>query len=177
MTVYYTAPYDKKTRVTAFKPVRPPQALPSQLLPAANSADQGFRMIIGDPMYRSPSPDVNEFKSIAFRCFTTPWGPAPANSEIGGIYDTRTFPEKPCPYGLRINNFFPTCWDGVNVDSPSHKDHVAYPVNGTFESQEIAHLRTCSHFCLLVPFFELDSLLVHSKASNHLQNHCGDTIQ
>jgi hypothetical protein len=92
-------------------------------------------MIVGDPMYRQPSPDVNEFKSLAFRCFTTPWGPAPANSPIGGSYDTRTFPNQPCPYGLRINNFFPTCWDGVNVDSWDHKSHVAYPSNGTFETQ------------------------------------------
>ncbi|KAF2678995.1 hypothetical protein K458DRAFT_375797 [Lentithecium fluviatile CBS 122367] len=113
MTVYYTAPYDKKTKVTAFKP--------------------GFRMLIGDPSYRAPSPNPNEFKSIAFRCFTTPWGPAPANSEIGGPWDTREFPSTPCPYGLRVNNFFPTCWDGVNVDSPDHKGHVAYPVEGTFE--------------------------------------------
>ena len=86
-------------------------------------------------MYRKPSPNVDEFKSIAFRCFTTPWGPAPANSSIGGIYDTRTFPAGPCPYGLRINNFFPTCWDGVNLDSPDHKSHVAYPSKGTFETE------------------------------------------
>jgi len=95
---------------------------------------QGFRMLIGDPSFREPSPNVDEFKSMAFRCFTTPWGPAPAQSEIGGSWDTRTFPTTPCPYGLRINNFFPTCWDGVNVDSPDHKSHVAYPSKGTFES-------------------------------------------
>jgi len=92
-------------------------------------------MIIGDPNFRKPSPNTAEFKSIAFRCFTTPWGPAPANSEIGSEeWDTRTFPNQPCPYGLRINNFFPTCWDGVNLDSPDHKSHVAYPSKGTFES-------------------------------------------
>lgn len=91
-------------------------------------------MLIGDPGYREPSPNVNEFKSIAFRCFTTPWGPAPAASEIGGEWDTRRLPDKPCPYGLRINNFFPTCWDGLNVDSPDHKSHVAYPSKGTFET-------------------------------------------
>jgi len=91
-------------------------------------------MIIGDPIYREPSPNAGEYKSLAFRCFTTPWGPAPANSEIGGEYDTRTFPKEPCPYGLRINNFFPTCWDGVNLDSPDHKSHVAYPSKGTFET-------------------------------------------
>jgi hypothetical protein len=103
MTVYYTAPYDKKTRVTAFKP--------------------GFRMLIGDPSYRSDADFKNpeELKSIAFRCFTEPWGPAPPASEIGGSWDTREFPNRTCPYGLRVNNFFPTCWDGVNVDSPDHK--------------------------------------------------------
>ncbi|KAI0455601.1 hypothetical protein F5B21DRAFT_470942 [Xylaria acuta] len=115
MTVYYTAPYDKKTKVTAFKP--------------------GFRMIIGDPMYRKPSPNTNELNSIAFRCFTTPWGPAPPDSAIGGGNDTRSFPNQPCPYGLRVNNFFPTCWDGVNVDSADHKSHVAYPAVGTFETE------------------------------------------
>jgi hypothetical protein len=24
------------------------------------------------------------------------------------------------------------CWDGVNFDSPDHKSHVEYPVNGSF---------------------------------------------
>ncbi|KAK3988992.1 hypothetical protein QBC44DRAFT_242557 [Cladorrhinum sp. PSN332] len=116
MTVYYTAPYDKKTKVTAFKP--------------------GFRMLVGDPIYQQPSPNPDEFQSIAFRCFTTPWGPAPANSAIGDPkYDTRTFPTTPCPYGLRINNFFPTCWDGIHVDSPDHKSHVSYPSKGTFETE------------------------------------------
>ncbi|KAM7212787.1 protein of unknown function (DUF1996) domain containing protein [Rhypophila decipiens] len=115
MTVYYTAPYDKKTQVTAFKP--------------------GFRMLVGDPSLRYPNPNEGEYQSIAFRCFTTPWGPAPPNSAIGDPeWDTHAFPTTPCPYGLRINNFFPTCWDGVNVDSPDHKSHVAFPVNGTFES-------------------------------------------
>lgn len=27
-----------------------------------------------------------------------------------------------------------SCWDGENLDSPNHMDHVAYPANGTFES-------------------------------------------
>lgn len=26
------------------------------------------------------------------------------------------------------------CWDGVNVDSPDHKAHVAYPTTGSFET-------------------------------------------
>jgi len=108
-------------------------------------------MLIGDPSFRQPSPNENEFKSLAFRCFTTPWGPAPPQSEIGGSYDTRTFPTKPCPYGLRVNNFFPTCWDGVNVDSPDHKSHVAYPVNGTFETGGVCPERCLSQLVVIKP--------------------------
>jgi len=26
---------------------------------------------------------------------------------------------------------FPQCWDGVNLDSPNHKSHMSYPVNGS----------------------------------------------
>lgn len=38
-----------------------------------------------------------------------------------------------CPDGLRFELMFPSCWDGVNVDSDDHKSHVAYPdlvING-----------------------------------------------
>ena len=34
----------------------------------------------------------------------------------------------------RVNQRFPTCWDGVNLDSPDHMSHMAYPESGTFES-------------------------------------------
>jgi hypothetical protein len=27
-----------------------------------------------------------------------------------------------------------SCWDGVNLDSPNHRDHVSYPARGTFQS-------------------------------------------
>jgi hypothetical protein len=48
--------------------------------------------------------------------------------------DTASLPPDFCQGGIRTTITFPTCWDGVNVDSPDHKSHVAYPVNGTFES-------------------------------------------
>lgn len=44
------------------------------------------------------------------------------------------FPKRTCPAGIMINQRFPTCWDGVNLDSPNHMDHMAYPETGTFES-------------------------------------------
>ena len=34
-----------------------------------------------------------------------------------------------CPVGdaIRLTILFPQCWDGVNLDSPDHKSHMAYP--------------------------------------------------
>jgi len=33
---------------------------------------------------------------------------------------------------MRAEVYFPSCWDGVNLDSPDHKSHVAYPAIGDF---------------------------------------------
>ncbi|KAI0977430.1 hypothetical protein F4678DRAFT_468602 [Xylaria arbuscula] len=111
ITVYYIPPYDGKSNVTAFKP--------------------GFRMIVGDPNLRSVA---DEPRQICHRCFTTvnqvPFGGAPC----AGPMDTAALPETMCQGGIRTTITFPTCWDGVNVDSPDHNSHVAYPVNGSFES-------------------------------------------
>lgn len=72
-------------------------------------------------------------RQLCHRCFSTfdqaPFGGAPCTGD-----DTQTLPTKPCPGGIRTTITFPTCWDGKNVDSPNHKDHVAYPAAGTFET-------------------------------------------
>jgi hypothetical protein len=44
-----------------------------------------------------------------------------------GTPQTHGFPTTNCPNGLRAQVFFPSCWDGVNLDSPDHRSHVAYP--------------------------------------------------
>ncbi|KAI0427442.1 hypothetical protein F5Y09DRAFT_350501 [Xylaria sp. FL1042] len=111
ITVYYIPPYDGKSKVTAFKP--------------------GFRMLVGDPTLRSGE---NQQRQLCHRCFTTvnqvPFGGAPC----AGPMDTAELPPDFCQGGIRTTITFPTCWDGVNVDSPDHRSHVAYPTNGTFES-------------------------------------------
>ena len=43
---------------------------------------------------------------------------------------TNQFPTTQCPDGLRAQIVFPSCWDGVNLDSSDHQSHVSYP-NGT----------------------------------------------
>jgi hypothetical protein len=110
MTVYYIPPYDR-TSVRAFAP--------------------GFRMLVGNPFLRD-NQNTRDQQQSSFRCFDANFGGPGAPP--GGGSDTRHFPNKPCPGGIRTNLFFPTCWDGVNLDSADHKSHVAYPVGGNYES-------------------------------------------
>ncbi|KAK4460641.1 hypothetical protein QBC42DRAFT_253217 [Cladorrhinum samala] len=108
MVVYYMsdALFDtaQKSKVTAFKP--------------------GFRMLVGDVGYSSREQSRN-FRQLTFTCMENQASRAP---------ETIGFPKTPCKGGIMANHRFPTCWDGVNVDTPNHRDHVAYPESGTFES-------------------------------------------
>ncbi|KAI1810438.1 hypothetical protein GGS20DRAFT_186397 [Poronia punctata] len=114
VTVYYIPPYDGKTNVTAFKP--------------------GFRMLVGEAERQT---EEGMQRQLCHRCYETVENAGVAGSSGGAPCtgnDTRSFPDHPCPGGIRTTITFPTCWDGVNVDSPDHKSHVAYPETGTFES-------------------------------------------
>ncbi|KAG2012825.1 hypothetical protein CC2G_009795 [Coprinopsis cinerea AmutBmut pab1-1] len=110
MTVYYIQPPDNSP-VTAFP--------------------KGFRMITGDPMIRKQkygdvSPDS---WALTFRCWDNfePFDPSNLpNAAPGSPVDTFALPNRPCHGGIRSNIFFPSCWDGVNIDSPDHKSHVAF---------------------------------------------------
>ncbi|KAH8761213.1 hypothetical protein F5883DRAFT_425065 [Diaporthe sp. PMI_573] len=108
ITVYYMqdALYDtaQKSKVTSFKP--------------------GFRMFIGDVNARRRE-DVLKFRQLTYTCMENSGTRAP---------ETLGMPTKPCPVGIMVNARFPTCWDGVNLDSPDHMAHMAYPESGTFES-------------------------------------------
>lgn len=79
----------------------------------------GFRMLAGNSAARS-SYGTLESRAISYHCLDYN---NPSIPETGG------FPTVACPNGLRQQIFFPSCWDGVNIDSPDHKAHVAYPSN------------------------------------------------
>ncbi|KAF2267360.1 hypothetical protein CC78DRAFT_614296 [Lojkania enalia] len=107
MTVYYTPTIQMgkpREKITAFK--------------------KGFRMIVGNPTYRTET-EAKRFRQLTYTCLQN------MNTRTG---ETLDFPKKPCPAGIMANVRFPTCWDGVNLDSPDHMSHVAYPSSGTFES-------------------------------------------
>ncbi|GAA6012009.1 hypothetical protein JCM10207_003459 [Rhodosporidiobolus poonsookiae] len=89
-----------------------------------NDADRGeitafppdFRMLAGNPYLRSYNESNQMATQIGANC-------------LGGTAPTRRpyLPTENCPNGLRLEVMFPSCWDGVNVDSTDHQSHVAYP--------------------------------------------------
>ncbi|ORY85568.1 hypothetical protein BCR37DRAFT_377247 [Protomyces lactucae-debilis] len=77
----------------------------------------GFKMLAGNPNLRSYDGSKREQQAINYVCLD--YGKGSSSSD--GL------PTKNCPDGLRAQIIFPSCWDGVNLDSPDHKSHVAYP--------------------------------------------------
>lgn len=117
VTVYYIPPHDGKTKVTAFKP--------------------GFRMLVGDAALTEPGQDPK----VCHRCMPKEGD----NSNLNcAAPDSQTLPAEPCVGGIRSVITFPTCWDGVNTDTPDHKSHVAYP-KGTFDSNQDGGLCPDTH--------------------------------
>lgn len=84
----------------------------------------GFRMIAGDAGNTDSSKVMRS--AICHRCWTSPTesqfvGGAPCTGQ-----DTVDIPsDKRCKM-IRQTLIFPTCWDGKNLDSPNHQDHMAY---------------------------------------------------
>jgi len=79
----------------------------------------GFRMVAGDPYRRTQNNSDFEQKAVSIMC-------------IGGTAgEVHGFPKTKCDT-LRAQVYFPSCWDGKNLDTPNHKDHVRYPAKGDY---------------------------------------------
>lgn len=80
-------------------------------------------MVTGDPFIRAYDTSVDASRSILFRCLGS-------DQESGP--DAHNMPTGACAGGIRSQINFPTCWDGKNVDTPNHTDHVKYAINAAF---------------------------------------------
>ncbi|KAK0614339.1 hypothetical protein B0T14DRAFT_606649 [Immersiella caudata] len=104
ITVYYIPPLGNN-KTTAFRP--------------------GFRMLVGDAALRGPAETGKIDPKVCHRCM-------PLRGDNNNLNcdppDGVTLPVKFCPGGIRSVITFPTCWDGVNLDSADHKSHMSYPV-------------------------------------------------
>lgn len=74
---------------------------------------RGLKYVVGNAA--ATSPDQNP--SARWSC-------------VGQTPSSRDFMN--CPAGTKLETYldFPTCWDGTRLDSPNHKDHMAFAVAG-----------------------------------------------
>jgi len=79
----------------------------------------GFRMVAGDPARRTQNDTDFAQKAISIMCID------------GNAGEHAGFPKSKCGT-LRSQVYFPSCWDGKNLDTPNHHDHVAYPWRGDY---------------------------------------------
>ncbi|KAF8530086.1 hypothetical protein BU17DRAFT_12095, partial [Hysterangium stoloniferum] len=80
-----------------------------------------FRMISGTPTLRTYNASSFAQQAITFLCLDFNGVSTKHNEIPTGMH---------CPSGIRAQVNFPSCWDGINVDSPDHKSHVAFPSGG-----------------------------------------------
>lgn len=83
---------------------------------------EGFRMAAGDPFKRNSTSDFAS-QAVSFVCLDY----ASTSPQTAGM------PTTDCVDGLRAQVFFPSCWDGVNLQSPT-QSHVAYPESGSYDN-------------------------------------------
>ncbi|RPD57661.1 hypothetical protein L226DRAFT_573625 [Lentinus tigrinus ALCF2SS1-7] len=72
-------------------------------------------MVAGDPFLRTYNESIDD-------------------SAFGNSPQTHNSPTTPCPGGIHSQFNSPTCCDGKNVDSPNHRDHVAYAINASIRN-------------------------------------------
>ena len=78
----------------------------------------GLKMIVGNAHATSAAENEGIARGrIIFKC-----GP--------GSGTDLPAPPSQCASGVMVVSYkFPNCWDGVNLDSPDHKSHMAYPTS------------------------------------------------
>jgi len=92
-----------------------------QVVPPPN----GLRMVAGDTTRRTFNASSLEDQAVSFVCldYSGSHNNDPAWAQRNNFFAHN------CPNGMRNQVFFPSCWDGKNLDSPDHKSHMSYPVS------------------------------------------------
>jgi hypothetical protein len=80
----------------------------------------GFRMIAGDTTRRTQNNNDFAQRAISMMCIFD-----------GGSKEGNGLPPRHCNT-IRAQVYFPSCWDGINLDSADHKSHVSYPEIGDY---------------------------------------------
>ena len=63
--------------------------------------------------------------ALGFNCLN--YAAAPEGSLYRHFMPDKSFLDAQCLDGLRLELMFPSCWNGVDLDSENHRSHVAFP--------------------------------------------------
>lgn len=102
----------------------------------------GFKLLAGDKGLRNfpwpvPDPPKTEWsgdqlgqlaltqKAIGYNCLNYDRTPEP--TLYRHFLPDKGFLDANCKDGLRLELMFPSCWNGKDLDSHNHRDHMAYP--------------------------------------------------
>jgi len=99
----------------------------------------GFRMVAGDPLRRTVNVTDLAQKAVSLVC-------------LGAGGDFHGFPPHNCDT-IRAQVFFPSCWDGKNLDTPDHKSHMAYPAIGDYDTGVCPQSHPIALFSIFFEFF------------------------
>ncbi|CAL1698953.1 unnamed protein product [Somion occarium] len=101
---------------------------------------KGLKMVAGDPTRKTYDASSHADQAISYVCLDY----SGAHNGDPEWNERPNFFQHNCPNGMRAQVFFPSCWDGKNLDSPDHKSHMSYPVenynNGRCPSTHPVHL-------------------------------------
>jgi len=101
----------------------------------------GFRMIAGDAYRRTQNDSDITNRAVNIMCIFD-----------GGSKQYQGFPPRQCNT-LRSEVYFPSCWDGKNLDSPDHKSHVSYPGIGDYNGGVCPQSHPVAIFSIFYEFF------------------------
>jgi len=101
----------------------------------------GFRMVAGDPFRRTQNTTDFAQTAVHIMCIYD-----------GGSEQFFGFPPRQCNT-YRSEVYFPSCWDGKNLDTPDHKSHVSYPAIGNYNGGVCPMSHPVALFSIFYEFF------------------------
>jgi len=108
----------------------------------------GFRMVAGDPLRRTQNDSDTAQRAVHMVCLTFD----KTVKQYVATAQAPGFPTQHCNM-MRAEVYFPSCWDGKNIDSDDHKTHVAYPAIGDYNTGVCPESHPVAIFSLFVEFF------------------------
>jgi hypothetical protein len=85
----------------------------------------GLRIVAGSAA-TSPSTLPQSHAVARWHCLS--WGSTDAKGGPWSSTIPECYADVNTPEMIRLDLFFPSCWNGVDLDSKNHQDHMAYPI-------------------------------------------------